>query len=74
MKEVYAQETLVECTDNGKSITAEVDRFQPGQFLSVVMNTVTVNLQYQSRFDQYVGSMGGMEFVSKGPKTVGTYR
>lgn len=74
MREVYAQETLVECTDNGKSITADVDRFQPGQFLSVIMNTVKVNLQYQGRFDQYVGSMGGMEFVSKGPKIIGTHR
>ena len=74
MKEVYAQEVLVECTDNGKSITADVDNFQPGRYLSVIMNTVKVNLKYQDKFDHYVGSMGGLEFLSKGPKTVGTYR
>jgi|TARA_Y100000389_G_scaffold204382_1_gene256617 hypothetical protein len=74
MKEVYAQETLVECTDNGKSITADVDNFQPGEYLSVIMNTVKVSLQYQSLGEMYVGSMGGLEFISKGPKTVGTYR
>ena len=40
------------------------------------MNTVTSKLTVSGAwFDQYVGSMGGMEFVSKGPKTViGTYR
>jgi|ETNmetMinimDraft_22_1059887.scaffolds.fasta_scaffold49363_3 hypothetical protein len=74
MKEVYAQETLVECTDNGKSITADVDSFQPGKYLSVVMNTVKVSLQYQDLGKIYVGSMGGLEFISKGPKTVGSYR
>lgn len=74
MKEVYAQETIVECTDNGKSISASVDRFQPGKYLSVVINTVRVNLQYQAKFDQYVGSMSGMEFVSKGPKRIASYK
>ena len=74
MREVYAQETLVECVDNGKSITVIVDNFQPGKYLSVIMNTVKVNLQYQDKHDRYVGSMGGLEFISKGPKTVGSYR
>ena len=74
MKEVYAQETLVECTDNGKSITADVDNFQAGKFLSVIINSVRVNLQYQDLGDLYVGSMGGLEFVSKGPKVIGTHR
>ena len=74
MREVYAQETLVECTDNGKSIMVDVDNFQPGRYLSVVMNTVKVNLQYQDKHDRYVGSMGGLEFISNGPKTIGSYR
>ena len=74
MREVYAQETLVACTDNGKSIMVDVDNFQPGRYLSVVMNTVKVNLQYQEKYDRYVGSMGGLEFISNGPKTIGSYR
>lgn len=71
MRYYYADETLIECTDNGKSVTADVDNFQPGVYLSVIMNTVKVNLQYQEKFDQYVGGMGGLEFVSKGPKRIG---
>jgi len=68
MREVYAQTVAIECTDNNKVIEADVNRFHAGLFLEVVMNTVKVNLQYDSKFDQYVGSMGGLEFISKGPR------
>jgi len=68
MRELFAQECMVECTDNGNSINADVSRFVDGVFLEVVMNTVKVNLQYDSKFNQYVGSMGGLEFISKGPR------
>jgi len=71
VRDVFAQDCIVECTDNGKSITADVSKFVQGVFLEVTMNTVNVNLQYQERFDQYVGSMGGLEFVSKGPHQLG---
>ena len=71
MRDVFAQDCIVECTDNGKNITADVSKFVQGVFLEVTMNTVNVNLQYQDRFDQYVGSMGGLEFVSKGPQKLG---
>ena len=38
------------------------------------MNTVKVNLQYQPAHKVYVGNMAGMEFVTSGPKMVGSYR
>ena len=69
----YATETLVECTDNGKSIMAHVDRFEAEKYLAVIMNTVKVSLQYNKAFDHYVGSMGGLEFLSKGPKVIGSH-
>ena len=71
MREVFAQDCIVECTDTGKSVNADVSTFVKGVFLEVVMNTVKVNLQYQERFDQYAGSMGGLEFVTKGPQQLG---
>jgi len=74
MKTAYETETVVECTDNGKCIVADVFNFQHGVYLSVVMNTVQVNLQYNKKFDQYQGSMGGLELISKGPKAIGSYR
>lgn len=62
---------MVTCTDNDKTIEADVVDFRESRYLSVSMNTVRVSLQYEPKFNQYVGSMGGMEFVSKGPKRVG---
>ena len=47
MNESYANECIVECTDNGKTVEAEVGSFQPEKYLQVFMNTVKVNLQYQ---------------------------
>ena len=69
MNESYANECIVECTDNGKTVEAEV-----GSFQQVFMNTVKVNLQYQPAHKVYVGNMAGMEFVTSGPKLVGSYR
>ena len=48
MNETYAKECIVECTDNGKTVEAEVGSFkQKNDFLQVFMNTVKVTLQYQ---------------------------
>lgn len=61
----------VSCTDNGKTISADVIEFNEGKYMSVSLNTVRVSLQYNSKFNEYVGSMGGMEFIAKAPKRVG---
>ena len=49
MNESYAKECLVECTDNGKTLTVETGDFKPESFLTVYMNTVKVNLQYDTK-------------------------
>ena len=74
MNETYAKECIVECTDNGKTVEAEVGSFKPNDFLQVFMNTVKVTLHYQPAHKVYVGNMAGMEFVTQGPKVLGTYR
>ena len=61
-------------TIDGKTVEAEVGSFQPEKYLQVFMNTVKVNLQYQPAHKVYVGNMAGMEFVTSGPKMVGSYR
>lgn len=68
MRAIFEQTVAIKCTDNDKVVEADVNRFHEGVFLEVVMNTVKVNLQYDSRFEQYVGSLGGMEFITKGPR------
>jgi len=74
MNESYAKECLVECTDNGKTLTVETGDFKPESFLTVYMNTVKVNLQYDTKHKIYVGSMAGLEFITAGPDLIGSYR
>ena len=68
MRVIYDTEVSVKCTDNGRSLTADVIEFNPGVYMSVSLSKVKVNLQYSSKFDEYVGSMGGLEFIAKSPK------
>ena len=74
MNESYAPECLVECIENGNIVQASVERFDKGNYLSVYMNTVKVNLQYDPKVKVYIGSMAGLEFMSAGPKLLGHYR
>ena len=71
MRKYYDNEAVIKCTDNGKQVTASVLDFIPEVYLVVNVNTVSVNLQFVSKFDHYVGSMAGMEFISTGPKQLG---
>jgi hypothetical protein len=74
MNETYAKECEIECIENGNTLNAEVDRFQKEKYLSVYMNTVKINLQYNTRNNSYIGKMAGLEFISKGPKLLGHHR
>jgi hypothetical protein len=73
MSNAYDRVASVECIDNGKFVEADVISFVEGKYLTVSLNTVRVNLQYNSRYKNYIGSMGGMEFQSSGPKFLGKY-
>lgn len=74
MNHTYAQECIVENVDSGKEVEAEVAYFTPEQSLTVYMNTVKVNLTYNPRQGAYVGNFAKMDFISKGPKLLGSYR
>jgi len=74
MNQTYAQECIVENVDSGKEVEAEVAYFQPQKSLTVYMNTVKVNLKYNEKQNAYVGNFAKMDFISSGPKLLGTYR
>ena len=74
MNQTYAQECIVENVDSGKEVEAEVAYFQPQKSLTVYMNTVKVNLKYNEKQNAYVGNFAKMDFISRGPKLLGTYR
>ena len=74
MNETYAPKCQVQCVENGITVEADVERYNKEQYLSVYMNTVKVNLQYDMKTKSYIGSMAGLEFISNGPKLLGHYR
>lgn len=74
MNKSYERTAIVECIDNDKAVEADVLGFVEGKYLTVALNTVRVNLQYNEKHSNYLGSLGGLEFRSTGPKTLGYYR
>lgn len=72
--DIYAKECIIECVDNGKTMEADVEKFYKNKYLSVYVNTVRVNLQYNTITKVYVGSMAELEFISEGPKLLGKYK
>lgn len=68
----YESECTLECTDNGKKVAANVDQFKEKESITVLIEgKVRVHLKY-TKFKEYVGSMSGLEFVTKGPKFLGS--
>ena len=68
----YETECTLKCTDNGRMHLAEVYNFKEGEHLTVLVEgAVRVHLKY-TKFKEYVGSMSGLEFITKGPKFIGS--
>lgn len=66
---IHHDETCsVHCTDNDKTVEAEVMNFRPQDGLTVILATNKIVMKYKKQHDIYVGSLMGMEFTSKGPK------
>ena len=60
---------LIECTDNGKKMEAEVLSFKEEQFLSVsIQRAVKLNMSWNPEKNVYIGKGAGLEFISTGPK------
>lgn len=57
----------VHCTDNDKTVTAEVMNFRENDNLTIVLATNKIIMKWNGKV--YVGNTMGMEFTSKGPKT-----
>jgi hypothetical protein len=56
------------CTDNEKTVTAEVMHFRPQDGLTVVLAESKIVMKYNKQHDIYIGGLMGMEFTTKGPK------
>jgi len=59
---------------NGIAVTGEILQFREHDIIiATIHRSAKVTLHWQENVDQYVGSMGGVEFRSEGPKSH-TYR
>jgi len=57
----------VNCTDNGQTVQAYLDRYVEKMYIDVIINTVKVRLSYKNK-DLYVGHMAGLEFTANTPE------
>jgi hypothetical protein len=71
----HQQTTLVTCSDNGKSMTAEVISFNPNQRLVVSLErSIKMEMTYNSKNNLYMAKQSGLEFASKGPEILNLTR
>jgi len=75
INEQYESYCLVDCTDNGHTMGADVTFFKPKDLCKILFEgKIEVYLKYNSKHQVYIGSKAGMEFITKGPNLMGVYK
>ena len=70
-RQTYKQTTTVTCSDNGKSMIAEVISFNPNQRLVVSLErSIKMEMTYNTKSKLYMAKQSGLEFASSGPETI----
>jgi hypothetical protein len=70
-RQMHKQTTTVTCSDNGKSMIAEVISFTPNQRLVVSLErSIKMEMTYNSKSNLYMARQSGLEFASSGPETI----
>ena len=65
----YANEVEITCTNNGKTVTAEIDNFRLEESLNAFIVSNKIHMRWNGRV--YVGGVSELEFTTKGPKYLG---
>jgi len=72
---LHKQTTLVTCSDNGKSMTADVISFDPKYRLVVSLEkSIRMEMTYSSKSNLYMANQSGLEFASRGPEIININR
>jgi hypothetical protein len=70
-RQMHKQTTTVTCSDNGKSMIAEVISFTPNQRLVVSLErSIKMEMTYNTKSQLYMARQSGLEFASSGPETI----
>ena len=67
MKQKFADKCQVTCTDNNKTVTADVMSYRPRDMLMIILGESKIGMKWNGR-SVYVGNAMGYEFTSKGPE------
>jgi hypothetical protein len=57
---------IITCTDNGRTLEAEIGSFKSQEFVEVYMAQNKVRLTWNGKI--YVGNKMGLEFTTPGPR------
>lgn len=74
MRTVYAETVEITNVDHDQKVTAQVVHFVPENRLIVEHSGVEITMMYEPRFKNYIGTAAGLEFISKSPTEIATYR
>lgn len=70
-RQTYKSTTTVTCSDNGKSMIAEVISFSKKQRLIVSIDrTIRMEMSYNAKSNLYMAKQSGLEFASAGPISI----
>lgn len=69
---VYEDRVEILCTDNGKTVEAEIDNFREKQSLNAFIAGNKIHMVYNGKV--YVGNQIGLEFQTTGPKQIAKLR
>ena len=66
MATTHDNKCIVTCTDNDRTMEADVDRFEKNKFVDVFMAQNNIKMMWNGKV--YVGNKSGMEFTTPGPR------
>lgn len=65
----YSDKLLLECTENGKTLEAELLEYRHAYSITCsIERQIKVYLRYNSGSKKYLGRVGSLEFSTNGPK------
>lgn len=65
----YYKPVEILCEDNGRVVEGEVKAYASGQYMTVDMGGMDLNMQWDSKLQEFRASKVGLDFVAQTPVT-----
>lgn len=63
----YYKPVEILCEDNGRVVEGEVKAYASGQYMTVDMGGMDLNMQWDSKLQEFRASKVGLDFVAQAP-------